>query len=489
MKIEMVKHIIIAVVLCFLLPMHAALAESPYPLIARGDGSCMGMIIKKASEKNGSFEVESTGAKFYYKNNTLKISQGLSTKRDLALIDFSEGGPFELIKLNQDHTFMAGKNIDIIIYGDSSCVIAPKKRVNLTIKGRFKPDYTGKYHGELLFIDNLGGIAMYTNRNSKSYKIDYSNQNSDSWEVKYSIEKDEQLMIAAFPGRPFDWEKSFRRNIVFTQASFGKRYGIMPPNWLIQKWSQYFNVMVLWHGGLYDPLDPKNTYSGPYVVANPSELKRAITMAHLAKMKVTLYTSFYYFFDKYQGYEDYIEQIKKLKEIYDIDGVYIDGMLSTGSGHENDQVFINWETIRRLRLLFGREGVIIYHGTSFGHDVATIPLVDTYCDATLYGENVPFKSIQDKYVQYQVRKYGISNTIALWKPGPHPKSITDTAIIDAVLNMNGRLRYWAGAIAVEPTAKQPNIWISDLNTTYEAYLKKLIHMKEAKNVEFGPSDN
>lgn len=448
--------------------------------VALGDGTCLGMSVKGVANHNGSHSVTTTGAIFQIEENTMRIYQGLSDFREISSIHWTEPGIFELIVKHRDHVVIQGGGLTITIYGDSACVVRPEHVVKLRIYGLFRPDYIGRYQGELLMMDQHGGIDICSDRNRKDYPITFSGHKNQYWQAEYNLEKDERLMLAAFPARPFDWDKSYSTNIVFTQAAQGGHLGQMPPDWIIRKWSQYFNIVVLWHRGLYMHQNPKATYAGPYEIANPAELLRAIGMAHKVGLKVTLYTSFYYFHEKHKSTEAFFRQIQHLKRAYQIDGVYIDGLLSETFGHQNDQMFTNWEIMRRLRALFGGAGVIVYHGTAFGHSVATMPHVDTYCDATLYGENIAFTSFIDPYLRYQVRKYGISNTVALWKPGPGPYTENERPVIEAVLNMHGRIRYWAGISALEPTSKQPQIWPSDINENYRYYLRRLRSQKQSR---------
>jgi len=128
--------------------------------------------------------------------------------------------------------------------------------------------------------------------------------------------------------------------------------------------------------------------------------------------------------------------------------------------------------MRRMRALFGSDGVIVFHGTCGGGPVATVPNIDSLCDVTLCGENIPFTSLDDAYVQYQVRKYGISNTVALWKPGEHPESITDEDIIDAMFSMNGRGRALAYVTASVP-ANNKYVWRTHFGALYDYYITKL----------------
>ena len=441
--------------------------------IAKGDGTCMGMEIKNVNNVEDGYSVVTTGAVFQIQKNRVQIFQRIAKSRKLALLQWSKSTNFKIIDRCSDHVVVQGDGLMVTIYGDSTCILHTASADTLRIQGEFLPEYIGRFGGELLLIDHYGGVQICSDRNRNNYPINAQCQANMPWQASYHLEKSERLMVAAFPERSFDWEKSFASNIIFTQAAQGRSYGKMPPKRLMRRWAENFQIMVIWHNGLYIPSNSGVTYAGPYDIADPIAFKEGIETAHCMGLKMIVYTSFYYFDEKHGNIDTYIEQIQKLKDNYGIDGVYIDGLLTEIDGHVHDQVFINWEIVRRLRKIFGQDGVIVYHGTAFGHAVATMPQVDTYCDATLNGENIPYKSFTDPYIRFQVKKYGISNTVALWKPGPGPYQDGDPMIVDAVLSMNGRIRYWSGVVGNQTTGKQAPTWIGDINQSYRYYLSRL----------------
>ena len=206
--------------------------------------------------------------------------------------------------------------------------------------------------------------------------------------------------------------------------------------------------------------------------------------AHRAGMKVAVYCSLLTYTHRNRGTAGFYEQINELKNKFDVDGLYIDGLTFDVRNSKIDNKIGNWEMIRRFRRLFGTEGVIVYHGTSLGSPVATVPNIDSYCDATLNGEGVAFRSVNDPYVQYQVKKYGISNTVAFWKQGPHPDFITKKNITEAIIRMNGRMRRHLDAGLPKPLQMQ-YIWPVRLGTEYRYYLdlleeNKRLYLKEIK---------
>jgi len=441
------------------------------------------MKIEGVYQADGAFLVTTTGARFEYSAGELKIYQGLGSDIGRCLVatmTIEDVNEFEKVESNDDHVLFWSEKLNIGIYGDSTCIIAPKEKLDISFKGNFKPDYEGRYKGELLLIDDLGGMEIYPQRYEAGYKVRKIELGKKNWLAEYTLNAGERVMVAAFPAREFDWEKSFKCNIVTTCGSMGlglgNPYGQMPSDFTIRRWSINFDIITMFFNGLYkkDNLYKRPRPGGPYIVANETEFVRFLRTSHKNGMKVAVYCSLGAFASKHKSFDSFYTQIENLKSKFGIDGVYIDGLTFDNV----DNKIANWEMIRRLRRLFGKDGVIVLHGTHLGRPVATAPNIDSYCDATLNGEGVAFKSVNDPYVRYQVRKYGISNTIAMWKTGPHPPSITYKDIIDATINMNGRKRWGGYVVTDEPPPRwAPHfgkyVWPNQLNPDYKYYLQKL----------------
>lgn len=414
----------------------------------QGDSTLIGMKIESSYFANGAFLIETTGARFEYAKGDLKIFQGLdkTNRRLLSTITFDDEPNFVKVEANEDHILFWSQDINLGFYGDSTCIISPKIKQQLKCKGNFKPDYEGRYKGELLLIDDFGGMEIYPQRYEAGYELERIELGKKDWVVEYLLNPNERVMVAAFPGREFDWEKSFKSNFMLTTGGLkntdGYIFGEMPSESIIKYWSKYFNIIGLHWNGLWRSNKPRP--HGPYIVDNGPELRRLVKTAHKLNMKVIVHCSLFYFYRMHRDIESFFHQINTVHEEFDTDGVYIDGLMFDASYINIDNKIANWEMVRRLRQLFGNNGVIIYHGTSLGTPVATVPNIDSYCDATLNGEGVQFNSVDDLYVKYQVRKYGISNTIAMWRPdGPHPGSIGYKDIVDTIIRMNGRHLYEA----------------------------------------------
>ena len=453
----------------------------------QGDSTLMGMKIESSFFSDGAFLIETTGARFEYVKGELKLYQGLdnNNRRFLSTIIFENEPNFIKVESLDDHIIFWSKDLNIGIYGDSTVIISPKKSQDLKCKGNFKPDYEGRYKGELLLIDDKGGMEIYPQRYEAGYKIKTIELGKVEWVADYELNAKERVMIAAFPGKKFNWEDSFNTRIVVTHGAMGlgegNIYGEMPPNSTIENWAQNFDVLVLFYKGLYErpEKDIKNLRShGPYIIENIPEFRRLITTAHNVDLKVVTYVGFFEYYRKFHNAEPFLEQIKKLKQQYGIDGVYIDGLSFDHNQNLDSNKILNWEIVRRIRSLFGSEGVIILHGTHGGLAVETAPNIDAYCSATLNGEGVPFQTVEDDYIKYNVRKYGISNTIGLWRPdGKHPQTITYKEIIDTILKMNCREATYAHVpLDKAPVGKYK--WGNGISSAYSYYLRRLKHLED-----------
>jgi hypothetical protein len=201
-------------------------------------------------------------------------------------------------------------------------------------------------------------------------------------------------------------------------------------------------------------------------------------------MKIATYTSFFSYYRDFRKSEQFIEQIEALRDKYQIDGVYVDGLSTDYDNKHDDNKILNWEIIRRIRELFGSKGVLILHETHIikphkANPVAIAPNIESYCTATLNGEGVSFDSVEDPYIKYEVRKYGISNTIGLWRPdGDHPESIDYKKMFDAVIRMNCRQESHSWMMM----RNDKYFWSNGLTKQYLYYLNKFEALKKRRSL-------
>ncbi len=432
----------------------------------RGSSAEYGMWIKFVKEYDFGFRITTTGADFIFEkeNATLKLHQLIGAERLLAQITFGSGPQEIQMRVNTpDHVLFEAKDFFLGIYGDSVCILAPK-RDNLRIGclGNFLPEYAGRLKGEFFIADIKGGVTLYPQRYEAGYEVIQSNTNQKNWQINYVFSKNQRMMIGVFPPRQFNWEQSFRDRVVvcngFTKD--GVSTGQLVDDATIRAWKEYVNVILLFNGGFYAgkragsdnifKFPGREPYRwpavGPYTPKRPEELRRVVSTAHSMGMKVIIYVSALFHY-KMPDDNAFFEEIADTFRQYNIDGFYIDCLyqdwkqgLNLLAKHDRIK---NYELIRRMRQLVGPEGILFFHGSGDRNAVTTAPNIDAICDYVLYGEGVPFRDFNDPYIQFQVRKYGISNTIGMIKADKKPKSITTEQIYGQMLEINNRERWWA----------------------------------------------
>ena len=429
----------------------------------RGDCANYGMRIEDSYFDKGAFLIVTTGARFEYVPGELKIYQELQDKRLLATIEISGSPEFEKVEASEDHILLWSESLTIGIYGDSTCIVAPKAKLELKCTGNFKPDYEGRHKGELLLIDDSGGIEIYPQRHEAGYDLKMIQLGRKDWVVDYLLNASEQVMIAAFPPRKFNFQQSCSNRIVHTGGIHIKAsdtsMGFLPPDNVIEAWSKYTNIICIHGSGLYpgkknwgkssynwfrDRGPGKWCFGGPYNPVKPSELHRVVVTAHKLGMKVVVYSSPFYYY-KSNDQDAFFEDVQKIYNDYNLDGIYVDSLYYDkryrGGGILDDKI-ANWELMRRLRKLVGPE-CILYYGSGDRTEVGVMPNIDALCDFVINGEAVKFTDFNDAYIQYQVRKFRISNTIGMIKASRRPADMSDEYVLDKMLSMNGRARWVA----------------------------------------------
>ncbi|HQL55814.1 MAG TPA: hypothetical protein PLQ87_13985, partial [Phycisphaerae bacterium] len=332
--------------------------------------------------------------------------------------------------------------------------------------------------------DDAGGLAVVPARYGPDYEVSELRLGVRDWVAAYALPPGQRMMVAAFPGRPFDWERSFHCHFVTTYGSMGRgtgnAYGEMPPEGVIASWAQTFDIVFLSFEGLYERKRPGSQYphpGGPYTVANPAEFRRFVSTARRYGMKVTPYTSPYNCITQPQDLESYLAQVAALQRDFQIGGVYVDGLL-TDTTHRRgvDDKLGSWEIVRRLREMFGADGVILLHGTAIGNPVGVLPNTDTYCDVVLCGEGVESHAVDEPYVRYRVRKYGISNTVGMWCC--KIEGISWPERLRATLAMNCRMRWGSYVPMREPPPNNRYTWNTKLDWWYVQYRRALREVEE-----------
>lgn len=457
-----------------------------------GDASCYGMVVEDVDFADGGFNVSMRGASFQYDpNNCLLVArQRIGVERQVLRIHFQEPDVrFESVTSTLDSVILDSEYLSLGIYGDSTLIINPRKNIHINIQGFFAPDYVGyskNHEGELILIDDFGGVEMLPQREEAGYEVEIlSPIKQNNWEITYALQVDQRIMLAVFPGKNFDEKMYLNNSIVHTSGSTERKTvlskGGMPPDSVLMHWKRYVNTIVIHSTGLYWGMNdtgkvkynyPERTpgkwaFSGPYQPVDPFEVIRFLNSAHSLNMKVLAYVSplFHY---KTPDSDAFIEDVKQLLNNYEFDGLYIDTLYhAAGKGFPDDKIK-NWTLMRQLREIVGGDGLLFLHGTGDRSETSAVPNVDALADFTMYGELVPFKKWSDPYIQYKVRKIGISNSIAFIKADKADPGISQMDIINQMLSMKGMARW----VAYSPWFTEEIYWPLEPQSDMRVYFKK-----------------
>ncbi len=477
----------------------SAQSENISDVLFRGSSVCFGMRVEKSYLSEDAFLVVTSGARFEYVPGKLKIYQGLDeNKRLLATMSFDSNAIFQKAESNDDHTIFTSDTFNMGIYADSTLILSPHEILSVTCEGAFMPDYRDRIDGEMILIDEKGGLEILPQQGGPGYKFKNLTFAKNGWTAQYTLYPTQRVMIAAFPPRVFNFKQANDLQIVHTAGAADFKndmsLGYLPPDNVIQAWSKYASVITIQGSGLYsghgdikksgyrypERTPGKWNFGGPYVPLMPNELRRVIRTAHSCGMKVLPYTSVFFHYAAPDA-DAYFNDVKQMVDTYRPNGIYIDEMYMDKQfegGRVLDDKIANWELMRRLRELVGPDGIIYYHGSGGRDALSAVPNIDALADTVLYAEGVPFNSFDDLYIKYKVRKYGISNTIGMIKADKKPDRISMTQVVEVMLKMNNRMR-WLAYPVLDNTGRC--IWPTNPPSDMIFYYKKIAELKKLQN--------
>jgi len=159
----------------------------------KGDSTLMGMGIKSVYDNNGSFDVETTGAKYkFIAPSTLQIYQGLeANKRLLSTIIFDKMIKLEKAEDTNDHVLFWSEDFNLGIYGDSTCIIAARSKISAIITGKLLFGKSTNERGTISLCDT--GISIETNPKRDIGPLTATKNNS--YQISVSIDKDQIVKI------------------------------------------------------------------------------------------------------------------------------------------------------------------------------------------------------------------------------------------------------------------------------------------------------
>jgi len=429
-----------------------------------------GMKIEDVKESRDTVQIITTGAIYIIKKSSLGeilCHQRLGTERRVAKLILRTS--LETLGVNYTdkescflHQTLPDLGIQIRINADSLLSIRTGRKLKVTYKANWLPEYSAFEKGNFICIDSNGGIAAYpiVSHWMEAAQIPEVSKtfSKDGWQISIFLQENQTLLTSVFPPRPFDWEKSIKDRIVhyFYSALDTGEWNPYPSDKEIEKYSKQGNILVLhyWLQGFKTRTGQKIRSREEMIkedaawvsfllkATDEKELRRVLKRAHVLGMRVIPYMSPLTFPGEPQ---EFLKQMTSVLKEYEFDGVYFDGVAS--------HILEAYAIMRGARKVL-REKTLYVHVPSpiigkcykDGYYVYC-PFIDTYADYILRAEHIAATGektdFNRKYLRYTISGYNISNTVGYICNYDYPPSITQKLIPEA-LQVHIRIPYWVG---------------------------------------------
>ncbi len=406
-----------------------------------------GMVVEDAREGDGRLGITTTGAEM-----TLDIASGKAVFRQRIGVlrpvvsarlgeGFSGGAVVTHRAPGVAFVRFSGPRVDLRVNGDSLFMFHAREAVRIEVARAIPVGFEASYGSNHLLLDEFGGFGLYC---SEQALEDRYAPYGDTTAV-YDPPADAVLWVGVCPPKAYDWERSFRDNVVW---HWSREIGY-PPDETLASWAQWGNMallqseVMLWKDW--------NLAFEPRL--GPGEFARVRETLHANNMRFMVYTSPAYFFqgtalenrafnsfENFQGWppvnengenmEDFLAAISGVMTTLRPDGLYFDGQY-----YKNPAAL--YALARRSRAIVGEDGLLEWHSTfALGTDLCFLPQADAYVDFILRGEGEDGRYGDFNYLSYFVSCYNTSNSIGvLCNNGPLPTP----PLVRRVLEANGRL--------------------------------------------------
>ena len=388
------------------------------------------MQIREIAQGKEQLTIVTTGAKYIINTaaaqGRIDCYQRLNRERLVASLKFNFS--FSALSVEKQdcdscilHQHMPGRSyMRLEINGDSLLDIhSPAYKMGkplcatVNVSGSdFVPYYTAENNGNILLLDDVGGIGVYaykgfikkdtTNFVGKELTVDYQAATGDC-----------RLFVCVCPPRKFNHAQSVEERICHNfLAPFAWQYPY-PADETIEELAKYTNILVLhneiWQGKYTRAGKPVNTPEEhqqdacyccfDYVPVDEQELKRVINKARSLGMKIIPFTSPYYSLARDN---DFLDKMAKMVDKYGMDGVYFDCV-----SNDMADAYQMVKSARRMlkdKILY----VHLYHDPLMSRHLFC-PFIDAYADYTLRAEDL--ESFSDDFLRYIISGYNVSNSI------------------------------------------------------------------------------
>jgi len=450
------------------------------------------MKIESVKEDEKQIIITATGAGYVIHKTPVKgrieCHQILNGERYIAGIDVDM--PFERISIEHSDEHKCVLNLipydrdcrylRIQVNSDSMVDIYSVFELRLTLTGTFLPEYFAGKDGNLLYIDQTGGIGIYPYRESRVMEM--VSCNCRHWKVSYKLNEHARFLISVFPPREFNYIQSYEDRIYHRSsvAHDGRSLYPFPTDDEIEEAHKYTNIMVLhetiWHGKMSRKGIPVETSKDVYAdgsyscfdynSTNEKDFINTIRKAHSLGMKVVPYMSAFY--SSAKG-SDFLDRIKDILFRYDLDGVYFDGV--------PQDIVEAYEVVKKTRLILG-DKLLYIHCTKkpVNHNVFC-PFIDTYADFILRAEGVDYfkaagiENYAQMYLRYVISGFNISNTIGNVCYHGYPEDLMEELIGKC---FEYKARFYLGALEGNLEDMIKHKYFTELDNIYNKYKDKFV---------------
>ncbi|MEN6644717.1 MAG: hypothetical protein ABFE08_19945 [Armatimonadia bacterium] len=408
-----------------------------------GSPSKMGMSVQGVKTQGGQLQVTTTGARYDLDpaKGSLTCYQRIPSLEKVASVD-SAGlkGQFKVTRQSKDVVVLQSADVALGFQGDSLVTIATNKPLKMHVIGHFGAKHLRRSDPHLLAVYEQGGFCVmpYSRPSLRSdgtlLEMPEQDCTKPGWVANYSVGAREMVGLAVFPGRPFDWAKSFKWRIVNTSDC--------PEPEALKAYSKYANVLFIF-SKIYKDHQAGDCHA-PYTIKEPARFRACIAQAHKLGMQVIIYrhpTSYEW---AGQTLDQMLADMKQCRDEYKFDGWYLDGYPAWASWMDS------YTTIRRLRQEIGDRALYVHCTLNppVSQTELYCPFIDSYCDFLLRGEGQTINGPDDPYMRYVINTQNISNSIATLKgdkmlAAAGSDKPSDLRLqLETMLKLNGRCR-WA----------------------------------------------
>ncbi len=445
----------------------------------RGGPGDLPMRVESATENGDVLSVQTTGARYDFdrRRNTIRAVQRINKIR--AVTQWQSSLPLRGLQVSSrtaTECVLTNGNLTLGVQCDGMMLVSPQKELALTLTSQIGGKWNRLIAGQLLAIDEWGGftvnpaIPLGSGRTARTSvltpQLDFLGRVNDThfvssaapgWKVRWDLSPGERLGISTFPPRSYPWKKSFEMNTTLMYPDY--------PTATYQKelTPQLFDSVILWN---YAVRGYGMTFGPRYEVHNEKLLREHIALVKAKGMRALPYLSGYFYYSRDPA--EYVSELKRWKQTYGIDGFYTDGLPD-----------LNWllayEEMRMARELFP-SGDIWLHSTGQGNNGGPplalpdiyCPFIDTYADATVRGEWLPFQGRDWPYTRYITSQSGTANIVGVTKGDRWniPQSLQN----DFALLNNGRS--WSGAPYNEKDTEDWRIYMAKLRVLQSLWREK-----------------